>query len=193
MRGWMHRGRRVAAALVALAALPGCPDETQGGGGAPATTTTTATACDLELAWGLRHDGAFVALTDGAEAPVTLGFQGFRFVDGVARVDGTDADRARFRFDAEVDGEAPVTQEAGVFDLKLDPDGARYAESVQLFFNDTPMPELVGKGCRTRVTATIGTCKASEVVDIVLVLGGCQEIPPDAGTVDAGWCDAGTQ
>lgn len=180
--------------LLLAAPVAGCPDDSGGSaGGATSSTSTTTTACELDIQWGLRKDGAFVALADGDAAPVTLGFQGFRFVDGVARVEGTDATQARFRFDAEVDGQSPVTQEAGVFDLTQGDDGAKYAESVQLFFNDTPMPQLLGRTCQTRVTATVGPCKAVLVVDVVLTLGGCQPPPEDAGVVDAGFCDAGVQ
>ena len=175
--------------IVCALAAAGCPEGGGGqGGGEP---QVDAAPCALTLRWGRRQEGAFVAFEEGDDAEITLGFQGFRFIDSVAGGEGTDAPEVRVRFRAEVDGQSPVTQEAGVFPLVLGPDGARYADGVLLFFNDVPMASLLDHACDVGVVATVESCTADTSVGVHLVSGPCQAPPADAGPIDGGACDAG--
>lgn len=176
-----HRSRY--ASLVAVAGLllvSGCGEGSGEADAGPDASADAACARPLELGWGRREGGAFVPYRDGEAGKVTLGFQGFRFIDGVARLSGTEAKAATFRLQVTVEGQPPSSQELGKIDLLPGPDGALYAEPLQLFFNDVPLPEIVGRPATVIVRATVAPCTAQQTVRLTLERGGCQS--EDGGT-----------
>ncbi|HQY60142.1 MAG: hypothetical protein IPF92_16745 [Myxococcales bacterium] len=180
-------GTLVAALLLACAC-------TGGGGLAPDADAPDADACvrPLELSWGRREGAGFTPFRDGDPGKITLGFQGFRFIDGVARLGGTQAKAASFRLQVTVDGHRPSTQDVGRIDLVAGPDGALYAEPLQLFFNDTPLPELLGRNAAVVLRASTpaaggsGACSAQQSMKLALERGGCQAADGGTECPDAG-------
>ena len=147
-------------------------------------------ACDASprVAWGRRVNGAFVAFADGDSAEVIRGFQGFRFIDGVAQVSGASAAQGIFTFQVTVDGHDPSTQSVGRLDLVAGPNGTLEANALQLFFNDIPMPELIGRSADVVLVANVAGCSAQAHAKVKLTTGSCQL--PDGGIVpcaDAGF------
>lgn len=162
----------------AAALLAGCP-------GHPGSDAGPDSSCGATLEWGLREGGAFVPLHDGDIAPVTLGFQGFRFVAGAARIVGVSSPDATFRFDAHLDGQDPSSQSAGRFDLSTGPDGALYADGLQLFFNDIPLQDVLGHAATVNLAMSASGCTAAHTVRVMLVRG-CDQLPDGGLTCDAG-------
>jgi hypothetical protein len=139
----------------------------------------------MTVEWGIGRAGAFAVLRDGDQAPITLGFQGFRFVAGAARIIGTQATSATFRFDVEVDGHEASSQSAGRIDLVPASDGALYADGLQLFFNDIPLASVLGRDVNVTLAAGANGCAASHRARVELVRG-CDQLQDGATTCDAG-------
>ncbi len=165
--------------LLAASAGAACTDD------APPDEPDAGPPCGFELAWGRPVDGVFTPYADGDEAGVVLGFQGFRFIDSSARLGQIDAPSAVFRFQVEVDGQAPMTQDAAA-ELVPGADGARYADHLQIFFNDIAMPELLGRSAAVRARATAAGCTAADAATVTLVNGGCQDASGGTSCGDAG-------
>lgn len=142
--------------------------------------------CYFTIEWGERAGGAFVPFHDGAEAGVILGFQGFRYLQTSVRLQGTSASDAFVRFQVTLDGHPTSAQEAGRFHLVTGDDGALYADAVQLFFNDVPMPEIVGHSAEVIVIGTAGKCTGKTSVTLKLVTGGCMSADGGTECADAG-------
>jgi hypothetical protein len=149
----------------------------------PAPSTDSAPPCSLQLQWGHKEAGAFIAFKDGDEAKITLGFQGFRFIDSVARITVSPPaapSSANFRMQTTLDTREPTSQDAGPFDAKVGPDGALYVEGLLLFFNDTPLPDLIGLTAAVVVVAEAGGCRGTAHATVKLLRGGCMD--RDGGT-----------
>lgn len=170
---------------LALAAvlLVGCPEN---GGSPPADAS-----CDLAVSVGTGNADDYVPLVDGDEAEVILGFQGFRMLQVTLRVEGTGEPRA------DVSGYVTI-EESGVEVAQLPrttamiegPDGARYAEGFLVFFNDTPVSEIVGREGELELIARSGGCVGGTRVALAMVdddscVDWDLEIP-DAGILDGG-------
>lgn len=147
-----------------------------------------APVCKGQLAaeWGRRVGTDFVAFHDGDDAPITFGFQGFRFVASVARLGGESASTGTFLFQVTLDGHDPSTQNAGRVDLKPGPDGALYADGLQLFFNDVPVVDVLGRNATVVLVAQAAGCTAQATVRVRLVRGGCQSADGGTECPDAG-------
>lgn len=154
----------------------------------PETTPTTTATCHFDLTLGRVSESGFIPFADGDEAGVVLGFQGFRFIDAAAVLDGPSATDAAFRVRATADGHEPVTSDAHASLTPME-NGESMAEHVQIFFNDIPMAELLGRTCKLEVRATVAGCTGEDDVSVVLGDGGC--MPSDAGAPDSGIPDGG--
>lgn len=134
----------------------------------------------FQLGWGKEEGGQFVPFRDDDTAEITRGFQGFRFIDSVLRVSGgAQATKITVRFRSVIDGQPAPVDAAAAFDLpaSASPDGARVVPTVQVFYNDTPMPELLGRDDTVEIAATAGTCTARTKARVKLALGPCQPAP----------------
>lgn len=169
--------------LLAASLVAGCPDD---GGKPPADAS-----CDLGVSVGTGDAEGYVPLADGDEAEVILGFQGFRMLRVTLRVEGSDDSRA------DVSGYVTI-EETGVEVAQLPrtttlvegPDGARYAEGFLVFFNDTPVSEIVGRDGELELIARSDGCVGGTRVTLAMVdddmcVDWEAEIP-DAGIVDGG-------
>lgn len=142
-------------------------------------------ACAAELSLGQLGSSGFTAYQDGDTAYVTRGFQGFRFIDAAARLKGMDLPAAIFRMRVTVEGHDPNSQDTSS-GLIQGADGALFAEHVMVFFNDLPMPELIGRKTDIEVRVKSADCTADFAVQVILQQGECQAVPADAGVIDGG-------
>ena len=173
----------VGSAGLALLVASGChrggstPDD-GGAGDHPAlpTCTTGATIYVLTL------EGARELLTDGGQLGIILGFQGFQF----ARVGVVTGDELPPLTTVESSVLVPgkvnklvrstnVVTKAGA--------GGWTTDVVNLFFNDVPLADLIGKDGTLVLRATGTSCIAAAEVHVVLVAGGFQGA--DGGTDEA--------
>lgn len=175
----MHLRTSLVLVLV-LAVCANCTDPPSPPDASPICTGTLATQ------WGQRVGADFVPFHDGDDAPITFGFQGFRFVAGPARLSGVSATAATFLFQVTLDGQPPVTQNVGRFDLHPGPDGALYADGLQLFFNDLPVAQVLGRNATVVLLAQAAGCTAQSTVTVKLVRGGCQSADGGTECPDAG-------
>lgn len=131
--------------------------------------TDAGPTCDtvLELDWGYRDNGDFIAFDDGDTAEITLGFQGFRYILSTVRV-GSPATFATLSFRIDVDGHEPYSQ-ASVEELVDGADGQRHAEEQLVFFNDIPLPEIIGRNARISLHGEADGCEGNHAVEVVLV------------------------
>ncbi len=159
---------------------------------------------EIGLELGTNTQAGSVALNDGQTVGVVLGFQGFRFLDGAAKLTGADPkeDYALFRVQVTFQNHNPTIQERMTL-LTDGPDGTRVAESVQIFFNDIPMAELLDEYPPVDAEVTVGHCTGKQTLHLYLVEGGsCADMAqqgtmfPDGGgpcgdPSDGGLGDAG--
>jgi hypothetical protein len=145
-------------ALIAILFLAGCP----GGDGTP-----DAGPCAVEVEWGHGVPPAFTGFRDGDSAELVLGFQGFRYVRSTMRLGG-DVERGTFWFDIVVDGQEPYQSSAGTRDLLRSGDDS-YAAEVLVFFNDIPMPELLGRSTTVIAHARADGCDGRHVARVTVV------------------------
>lgn len=141
--------------------------------------------CAAELLLGQLGNSGFIPYQDGDTAYVTRGFQGFRFIDAAARLTGMDLPAAIFRMRVTVEGHEPNAQDTSS-GLTQAADGALFAEHVMIFFNDLPMPELIGRKTDLEVRVKSADCNADFAVQVILQQGECQAVPADAGAIDGG-------
>jgi hypothetical protein len=163
---------RIAAVSFAVALLSGCPE----GSGAP-----DATPCDVDIEWGYVTDtGDFIAYSDDDDAEIVLGFQGFRYINSVVEIIDTTATQATAQFQIDVDGHATYGQPGGPLTTTTSPRGV-YVNDLLVFFNDIPMPELVGRTCTIIARATADGCVGTYSARVTLVDDeNCTE-GPDGG------------
>lgn len=168
-------------ALLLSFVLVGCT------GGEPSAPVDSGPPCSVEVEWGRMQSGTFVAFHDGDTAEIVLGFQGFRFIDSVARIRSARAKSAWFKLQSTVEGSAPKATEVGPFEGTIGDDGALYVPNVQLFFNDLPMADLLGKHVSVIVVATVGGCAGRATANnLSLVRGGCMDADGGIASCDAG-------
>lgn len=163
---------RIAAPALAVALLTGCP----GGGGAP-----DATPCDVDIEWGHVNDtGDFIAYSDDDEAEIVLGFQGFRYIDSVIELIDASAGEVTAQFQIDVEGHATYAQPGRLLPTTTSPRGV-FVDELLVFFNDIPMPELIGRSCTIIARATADGCVGTYTARVTLVDNeNCTE-GPDGG------------
>lgn len=127
----------------------GCP----GGGGDP-----DALDCALGVAWGPRRGESFVQFRDGDAAEITLGFQGFRYIDSTVEIAGPSGPDGDLWFQIAIAGSEPYALRQRI----AIPEGAsnRYVDDVLVFFNDTPIAELVGREADVTARLSSQGCEA---------------------------------
>jgi hypothetical protein len=155
----MHSSKLILVVLASLVAA--C--------GGPSTEPEPVPTCEaaIEVDWGFDDQG-FVPFDDGDFCELTLGFQGFRYVDSVVRLAGSDASEAVLSFRIEVEGQEAYSQKA-VQDLSAGPDGSLLAEDVLVFFNDIPVPELIGQQTTISLHVEAAVCEANDSTMVTLV------------------------
>lgn len=155
----------VRALLLAALGMLGCSEDSA----APPTDAGPVCTGTLELSWGQRKNGGYVAFQDGDSGEITLGFQGFRYIDSTMRLAGVSATSAVFGFRIEIDGHPPYNQSADSAEVTSGPDGALYADDVLVFFNDLPIAEVIGRNATITAQAKAAGCSASAKARVKLV------------------------
>lgn len=147
--------------VLAAIVLTGCPAPDAGPDAAP---------CPMELQWGPRRVTAFRPFVDGDRAEITLGFQGFRYISSTLRAELTEEPTPEDRMWAQiaVDGHEVFTITAALGMSQREGDGARYADDVLVFFNDIPIPQLVGREADIEIRALVGGCAGSHRARVTL-------------------------
>lgn len=148
-----------------LLGLAGCGGDeepkTNGGDGGP--------GCTFDLAWGhATPTGDWLEFGDGEDAEITLGFQGFRYVESVLKLSGVSAPSAEFSVRVSVSGQEPYTLPATPVKLSAGAGGALYSEAALVFFNDLPIADLVGQNAEIAVHAEAGGCVGDSHTAVVL-------------------------
>jgi|GEM_PF-3074211 len=130
--------------------------------------------CSTQLELGKNTAQGFVPFENDQTVGVLLGFQGFRFIEGAARLTHANTEFAFFRFQITFKDHSPLVQDRAAMVTPL-PDGTQLAENVQIFFNDIPMAELLEEYPRIDAAVTAGTCTGKQTLSVRL---------SDAGTCD---------
>ncbi len=183
--------RRTLAALVVFGATACGPD-------AADDPVDAGPPCEFVLSWGYRAPGGdYQAFADGSVSEITLGFQGFQYIQSSMRVSGASAKSGSFSFRVIVDGHAPYTLADTPAELAAGPGGMLYADKVNVFFDDVPLAELIGRNADVTARGKVGGCTGTTAATVMLADDDpCMEGPSgeplcpggDAG-VDAGTSD----
>lgn len=149
---------------LALACLAGCSTEDP----KSSTQPDAGPSCTYTLSWGHRSaGGAFEAFADGDDAEITLGFQGFRYIQSTLRLEDVKATSATHSARIVVEGQDPYTLSDTPVKVHEEA-GALYSEDVLVFFNDLPIADIVGKSAEITLTAKAGGCLGSTKRTVVL-------------------------
>jgi hypothetical protein len=159
---WQPKSRIARCALTLLAAL-GCSSHPDAD-----AVVDAGIDCALELTWGHRDDTLFVPFENGDSAEITLGFQGFRFIQSVLRYRGPSADEGKYGARVAVVGFDPYVLPDARVRLASEADGALYAEGVLVFFNDLPIADIIGKTADITLTGSAAGCHGTTQASIVL-------------------------
>lgn len=125
-------------------------------------------SCSFTLGWGHRDaNGGYQAFQDGDQAEITLGFQGFRYIQSVLRLEGVTATSAKHSARIVVEGQEPYVLTDTPVKVHEE-GGALVTDEVLVFFNDLPIAELVGKQAEITLTAKAGGCTGSVKRSVVL-------------------------
>ncbi len=150
----------ITTALLATA----CPDQ---------EVAPDATPCPMDIEIGPKRVGDFHAFASGENAELTLGFQGFRYISSSVRIAGDEAqdeDQGVVLFQIAVDGQDEPYSFTHPFKLENEEaDGWRYDDGLQVFFNDIPVAETVGKSAAITARGTLGNCVGVYTMNINIV------------------------
>lgn len=125
-------------------------------------------SCSFTLTWGQRDAaGGFVPFSDGDDAEITLGFQGFRYILSALRLENVKATSATHSARVVVEGQEPYTLSDTPVKVH-DEAGALVSEDVLVFFNDLPIADIVGKSAEITLTAKAGGCLGSTKRSVTL-------------------------
>jgi hypothetical protein len=123
-------------------------------------------------------------LQAGQGLPVTQGFQGFLFVRVGVQTVATLPPVVHLTATATLDGGLVV--ERPEFTIKTHAAGAMtQTGDVPIYFNDSPLPWLIGRKARVEVRVRSTNCTLAASTDVVLAMGSY--MAADAGF----WRDAG--
>ncbi len=174
--------RRLLPALLLAPALAGCP-----GDDGPDEPDAS---CALGVLVGSGTPSSFTPVADGDPAEVVLGFQGFRMLVFTLRLEGAPDDLADVSGYVSIDdGAIEVSQLPRTVRLREGPDGAAYAEEFLIFFNETPVSEIVDRPAELELVARSGGCVGGMRVGLELRDDDdCVDygVEIDAGTLDGG-------
>jgi hypothetical protein len=112
-----------------------------------------------------ENDSTFLPFRDGELVDLVFGFQGFRFIQSMARLD-SDAGEVTLEFDIGVEGHPRFQVPGGTFRPRKDGSNA-YVDRLLVFFNDIPVPELVGRAVEIRTTVVSGRCTGRHKASVV--------------------------
>jgi hypothetical protein len=125
--------------------------------------------CEVALDWGHGSAQQFVPYSDGDDAEITLGFQGFRFIESVLRLEGLQGDRGSYSARVSVQGHDPYMLPATPVELTVGPNGSTYAENARIFFNDLAIADIVGRQAEIAVAFTTALgCTGRTTREVVL-------------------------
>ncbi|MBI3201033.1 MAG: hypothetical protein HYZ29_05765 [Myxococcales bacterium] len=125
-------------------------------------------SCTFPLTWGqLNAQGDFTPFKNGDSAEITLGFQGFRYIQSVLKLDEVKAQSATHSARIVVEGQTPYSLSDTPVKV-ADQGGTLYSEEVLVFFNDLPIAEIVGKSAEITLTAKAGGCVGSTKTTVTL-------------------------
>lgn len=151
----------LAAILVMTALGTGCSENAGGDGDGRAD-------CTYELEWGYRDGDTFSLFDDGMNAEITIGYQGFRFIDSTVRLRGVNAEMVQCSFDIDIDGYDPYSQNGAPLYTTADSGGV-YVDHVLVFFNEIATEDLVGRSVRIDARVTADGCVGTSQVELTLV------------------------
>ena len=121
--------------------------------------------------YALGVDNHPMALPPGADLPVTQGFQGFLFVRLGLRSPQPLPAVLQVKVHAVLDNGVDVWVPARP--VKVDGwQAGGQSRDVPVYFNDTPLPELLGRKATLEVVASAGQCALRAQGEAVLVVGG---------------------
>lgn len=124
--------------------------------------------CDLTATLGVGGRGAeFVPLRDGDVGEVIVGYQGFIFIQTILRLEGLTEGQVLAPFTIDLEDHESYADNKRV-DLVDGGDGAGYSGPLSLYFNDFPLPDVVGRQCALHVAVTRQGC--SSRYDVTLTL-----------------------
>lgn len=131
-----------------------------------------ATPCSMDVEFGPRRMDDFQAFSNGAKAELVLGFQGFRYISSSVRIlaEGAESEkRGSMLFQISLEGQEPYSLRIPFQPAAKEADGWRYGDSLQIFFNDTPVAETVGKNVTIAAKASLGDCVGTYSVNVKIV------------------------
>ncbi|MFO0568518.1 MAG: hypothetical protein U0263_22845 [Polyangiaceae bacterium] len=150
--------------LIALAGCLACSNDDP----AQSQPADAGPSCTFTLTWGHRDSGgAFVPFTDGDDAEITLGFQGFRYIQSVLRLENVQATSASHSARIVVEGQDPYSLSDTPVKVH-DEGGALYSDEVLVFFNDLPIADIVGKNAQITLTAKAAKCVGTTKTQVTL-------------------------
>lgn len=159
---------------VGLLAVLGCgPDAPK-----PSADSLDAHAADANLPacagvaqlYGIGVDEQPFDLVDGSQLPVTQGFQGFLFVRVGLRTAMPLPGAVLLGLSVVLDNDVEVA--VAPHPVKVSSAGGQAQTSfVALYFNDWPLPQLVGRKAKIKVAARTDSCVLSSEVAASLSLG----------------------
>lgn len=151
--------------IAVTGALSGCPEDPDD---APADAAADGAACDLAVSLGTGgHGDRFVPLADDDVAEVIVGYQGFIFIQTILKIEAIPAGQVLAPFTIHLEGHDPYGDNKRV-DLTDGGDGAVYSAPLSLYFNDFPLPDVVGKRCQVAVTVDRQGCTGHFSADLDL-------------------------
>ncbi len=121
--------------------------------------------------FGVDQAGETYELPDGAELPVTLGFQGFLFVQLGLRTSEPLAATIRLDTKLAVEGNAALEAPNPGVRTSEAPPGTFVTAPVLIFFLDQPLVELVGRTALVEGAANGATCRVHASASVTIVDG----------------------
>lgn len=157
-------GMRARLLPVLLATLVGCSS----GEGDPAEAGPDAAPCDLMITLGTGGPAErFVPFAADDVAEIIVGYQGFIFIQTILAIEPVPAGQVIAPFTLVMDGREPFGETKRV-DLAAGGDGSAYSPPLTLYFNDFPLPEIVGQRVRVDVQIDRDGCSGRFATDLEL-------------------------
>lgn len=176
-----------ALALALLLGSAACSGSSNDDAGVPPSGDATALPDCTEqgVLYSADRFNALTELPAGGDLPVITGFQGFVFVQLHLGSATKPSDEAPFTSRVVVDS-LGIDRTSSHAHITSVPEASGWrSDAILLFFNDTPVADLVGHAARITVRAALETCVLGSTRDVMLVNGGVQRLEDiDAGAPD---------
>ncbi|MCP4446874.1 MAG: hypothetical protein GY811_16220 [Myxococcales bacterium] len=124
-------------------------------------STPDATPCPMDIELGAERVEGFEAFTTGESAELTVGFQDFIYISASVRLSADEAageDQGQLVFQIEIDAEDAYSFKQPFEALDAEADGWRYNDDIRVFFNQFPVPTIVGKEATITARGSLGNC-----------------------------------